>query len=76
MRSGKPQIFAQELHQQSTRFDVAGDGFTVHHHGHGRHDLPPKFGAKSPLFAAPTAGARGSGSKSSRFWPEYTFEQE
>ena len=61
MRAGQPQIFAQELHQQGARFDIAGDGFAVHRHGHGGHDLPPKFGAKSPLFASPARGRRRFG---------------
>jgi hypothetical protein len=39
------------LHQQGARFDVASDGFAVHRHGYGRHDLPPIFsGPKNPLF--------------------------
>ena len=63
MRAGQPEIFAQELHQQGARFDIAGDGFAVHRHGHRRHEHPPKFGAKSPLFASPTAGEGGQGSE-------------
>ena len=53
MRAGQPQILAQELHQQGARFDVAGDGFAVHRHGHGRHDLPPNLGPKA-LFSPPS----------------------
>jgi hypothetical protein len=41
MRTGQPQILAQKLHQQGARFDIPADGFAVHRHGYGRHDLPP-----------------------------------
>src|SRR3954465_7454690 len=51
MRAGEAQVLAQELHQQSTLFDVAGNGFTVHGHGHGRHDLPPKNSGLKALFS-------------------------
>src|SRR6266550_6596776 len=50
MGAGQAQIFAQELHQQGARFYIPGDGFSVHRHGYGRHDLPPNLGAQTPSF--------------------------
>jgi hypothetical protein len=76
MRAGKPEVFAQELHQQSARFDIAGDGLAVHRHGYRWHNRPPKFGAKSPLFASSARSGGGLGSKYSRFRPECALEQE
>jgi len=55
---------------------IAGDGLPVHRHGYSRHNRPPKFGAKSPLFASSALGGGGSGSKYSRFRPECALEQE
>src|SRR5262249_52689925 len=69
VRTGQPQVFAQELHQQGARFDVTGDGFAVHRHGHGWHDLPPKFRAKSPLFASIAEDGRGCLQKRADFGP-------
>ena len=69
MRAGEPQVLAQELHQQGARIDIAGDGFAVHRHGNGRHDIPPNSGPKSPLFA-PLGPGGDSGSKSRRFGPD------
>src|SRR5262249_54145045 len=54
MRAGQAEVFAEKLHQQGARFDIASDGFAVHRYGHGRHDLPPNFGPKA-LFSAPSA---------------------
>jgi hypothetical protein len=52
MGAGKPQVFAQKLHQKRARFDITSDGFAIHRHCYGRHDLPPNLGPKA-LFSPP-----------------------
>jgi hypothetical protein len=32
MGAGQPQILAQKLHQERTRFDITGNGFAIHRH--------------------------------------------
>src|SRR5947209_20423794 len=42
MCAGEPQVLAQELHQESARINITGDGLAVHRQCNGGHAYPPE----------------------------------
>jgi hypothetical protein len=74
--AGEPQVLTQELNQQGAGINIGGDGFPVHRHRDGRHDIPPQTGPNGLFFAPDLRAGNQNHTKLDVFRPFSILEQE